>query len=286
MARVQFINAILTGKLGGTVYSKNKGGAYTRQLVKPTNPRTPAQTQARGRFNQAATGYSNVSDTIKQGWNQFAMDFFSPKTIKPGVTYTGFNAYVSLNSASLNAKALKSATDPTIALPAASSATFLDFQQKLSAPVAGLSAQIQGATPAIPINVRLNDFVYTSGGFTTLKLGLDAGGGAPITTPPVFKDFDGGIEVGYIVYGSSPMPNAQSQPKKTEQVVVAVVPPIDTITGWTSGDEIDFEITAPTNFGGTKFTYQTGQWVKFTCYVMNKYGQMQLIGSVTSEVTA
>lgn len=286
MARVTFINAILTGKLGGTVYSKNKGGAYTRQLVTPTNPRTPAQIQARGRFNQAATGYSNVPETVKQGWNAFAVDFFSPKKIKSGVTYTGFNAYVSVNSASLNAKALKSATDPSITLPATTTATFLDFQQKVSAPLSGLSAQIQGATPAIAINVTLNDFIYSGGGLTTLKLGLAAAGGAPITTPPVFKDFNGGIEVGYIVYGSSPMQNAQAQPKKAEQLVVAVVPPFGTLTGWTSGDELVLELGAVTSVGGTKFTYATGQFAKFTCYAINKYGQMQLIGSVVSEIVA
>jgi len=47
MAIIKF-SAIVSdarGKIGGNVFSRNKGGSYIRSYVKPINPSTPKQTQ-------------------------------------------------------------------------------------------------------------------------------------------------------------------------------------------------------------------------------------------------
>lgn len=284
MARVTFINAIMRGKLGGSVYSSNKGGAIVRQFVKPSNPQTPAQMQARATFTTAVSAYAALSALYQQGWNTFALNGFSPKHPKTGVTYSGYNAFVALTSEALNAKALKSATDPTVSIPAAATLTLFDFEQPVSPPVGAMSAQIQNSTGTIPISVALDSFVYTSGGTSVLTLNLDGGGGLPLTTAPNFKDYISKTSVGYVVYGSTPIATAQMQPKKTELFAVGIVPPINAVTGWTSGNQIAFDLSAVKNVGTSKFSYVTGQYAKFTVYAVNKSGQMQLIGSTVSEI--
>ena len=52
MAKIKF-GMMMTdarGKLGGQVFSKNKGGAYVRTKVTPSNPQTIAQTTRRALF--------------------------------------------------------------------------------------------------------------------------------------------------------------------------------------------------------------------------------------------
>jgi hypothetical protein len=52
MAKINFGQTVndARGKLGGTVFSKNKSGAYTRRKVTPANPRTVAQSRVRNFF--------------------------------------------------------------------------------------------------------------------------------------------------------------------------------------------------------------------------------------------
>jgi len=47
-----------SGKIGGHVASKNRGGAYLRTKVTPTNPNSPAQAGARALLASLSTGWS------------------------------------------------------------------------------------------------------------------------------------------------------------------------------------------------------------------------------------
>lgn len=73
MARILgYQNAILRGKLGGTVYSANRYGEYARQYVKPVNPNTLAQATARGNFSEAVGLWHSLTTTQKDAWQAFA----------------------------------------------------------------------------------------------------------------------------------------------------------------------------------------------------------------------
>lgn len=61
-----------SGKLGGHVYSKNRGGNYVRTNRVPSNPRTPAQILARSRFGQASAGWKGLSEIQRRAWAEFA----------------------------------------------------------------------------------------------------------------------------------------------------------------------------------------------------------------------
>ena len=61
-----------SGKLGGHVYSKNRGGNYIRTNKVPSNPRTAAQILARSRFGQASAGWKELTELQRNAWAEFA----------------------------------------------------------------------------------------------------------------------------------------------------------------------------------------------------------------------
>lgn len=61
-----------SGKLGGHVYSKNRGGNYIRTNKVPSNPRTAAQILARSRFGQASAGWKGLTEIQRAAWAEFA----------------------------------------------------------------------------------------------------------------------------------------------------------------------------------------------------------------------
>jgi hypothetical protein len=91
MASIKFGNMIVDarGKINGNVYSKNKGGAYARVRVKPSNPRA--------RLTSLSQAWKALTATQIAGWNQGAINF--PKSNRVGDRHiiNGNSLYVALN---------------------------------------------------------------------------------------------------------------------------------------------------------------------------------------------
>lgn len=103
----------LSGKMGGIVFSRNKAGAYMRQYVVPTDPATLAQLNSRALFGSSASNWHNLTNAEKMAWSSFSTNVFNPKNPSPGVAYSGFNAFVSLQNTILNAN--NKILDPVLA---------------------------------------------------------------------------------------------------------------------------------------------------------------------------
>ncbi len=110
MARVLgYVNAILRGKLGGNVFSANRYGEYVKQYVKPVNPNSQAQANARGSFAEALAMWHSLTSEQKQGWQSFADTALTGKS--------GINAYMSLRNRAINNERIRVSTSanlPTI----------------------------------------------------------------------------------------------------------------------------------------------------------------------------
>lgn len=74
MAKVVFGNGIaaMSGKLGGSVAARNKGGAYLRTWVKPTNPQTARQTAVRATLATNAQLWKDQTDATRTAWATWA----------------------------------------------------------------------------------------------------------------------------------------------------------------------------------------------------------------------
>lgn len=99
MASVKFGNFIVDarGKINGNVYSKNKGGAYARVRVKPSNPRSTFQTAVRAILTSFSQSWKALTATQIAGWNQGAINYPKSNRIGDRHILNGNSLYVALN---------------------------------------------------------------------------------------------------------------------------------------------------------------------------------------------
>lgn len=89
--------ADLRGKINGTVHSRNKGGAYMRNLVIPTNPQTAAQTAVRAALSGFSQAWRGLTSAARAAWNGAAVNFPSINVFGDVRELTGISLYNKLN---------------------------------------------------------------------------------------------------------------------------------------------------------------------------------------------
>lgn len=77
MAKIKFGAMMVdaSGKLGGQVFSKNRGGAYIRTKATPLNPQTTAQMSVRGIFASISSGWSGLTEASRQSFNNLVSSY-------------------------------------------------------------------------------------------------------------------------------------------------------------------------------------------------------------------
>lgn len=101
MARVLFSGVAgvdMRGKLNGSVFSKNKGGAYVRVKVTPVNPQTTSQQNARNRLSTNSQAWRGLTESQRQGWIDAAVNFPYTDIYGNSKQLSGFQLYVKLNT--------------------------------------------------------------------------------------------------------------------------------------------------------------------------------------------
>lgn len=91
------------GKLGGHVYSKNRGGAYVRTKVTPVNPQSTAQLLVRGFFTMLSQGWRTLTQVQRDAWNGAVENFQRTDIFGDIKKPSGINLYMRLNQNILNA---------------------------------------------------------------------------------------------------------------------------------------------------------------------------------------
>lgn len=70
MSKIKF-GALLVdmrGKQGGTVYSRNKSGAYSKNKVTPINPKTSFQQAQRNALSARAQAWRGLNPDARRSW--------------------------------------------------------------------------------------------------------------------------------------------------------------------------------------------------------------------------
>lgn len=77
MAKIKFgmMMTDASGKLGGQVFAKNRGGSYVRTKRTPSNPQTTAQMTIRGIFASISSRWSSLTEQQRNSWNGFVADY-------------------------------------------------------------------------------------------------------------------------------------------------------------------------------------------------------------------
>ena len=104
--------ADIRGKINGTVHSRNKAGAYMRNLVIPTNPQTPAQQAARNLLSSFSQGWRALTQAERDSWDAAAVNFPSSNVFGDPRTLSGNSLYIQINSNISNASGVAITTPP------------------------------------------------------------------------------------------------------------------------------------------------------------------------------
>lgn len=166
MASIQFGNIVvdMRGKVSGNVYSKNKGGAYSRVRVVPTNPQTSYQVARRSILTSLSQAWRGLTAANRTSWNNAVQNFRRVNRVGNAISLSGNALYVSLN---------KNLADVGIAANAAAPAPESVDTVTVSSFVADTTLQTLVLTlgGAVPANTSVKIFVTE-----TLSAGIDSPG--------------------------------------------------------------------------------------------------------------
>lgn len=105
MAKIKF-GMMMTdarGKLGGQVFSKNRGGAYIRTKVTPSNPRSTFQQAIRSLLSTFSQQWSALTAAQRATWNGAVANWSKTDIFGDIKNPTGKNLFVRLNNKAVNA---------------------------------------------------------------------------------------------------------------------------------------------------------------------------------------
>lgn len=87
----------ISGKIQGTVFARNKGGAYARGRGVVTNPRTPEQMRVRSIFATVSASWRNLTEIQISDWNELASETTYQNRLGDSRNYTGKALYQKIN---------------------------------------------------------------------------------------------------------------------------------------------------------------------------------------------
>lgn len=119
MALVKFINAIASGKVGGGVYSRNRGGPILRTWRKPSNHQTARQMAARACLANASATWRLMSDAQRSAWTLWATLNKVINRMGDSITLSGISAFNMLAARTIDRGAAPGMTPPNTAAPTA-----------------------------------------------------------------------------------------------------------------------------------------------------------------------
>lgn len=106
MARIKFSAIGITniiGKAGGTVFSRNRGGAYIKNFVMPSNPTSPRQMYVRALFAMLSSGWRALSQDVRNAWDAARENYPTTNVFGDTLILSGKALYQKLNGNLINA---------------------------------------------------------------------------------------------------------------------------------------------------------------------------------------
>lgn len=102
----------MRGKLNGSVFSRNRGGAYLRTKVTPSNPQTPSQLGARSLLASLSQQWRTLTVVERAAWNAVVENFPSVDVFGDQRIPSGQQLFIRLNTNITNVGAAVITTPP------------------------------------------------------------------------------------------------------------------------------------------------------------------------------
>ncbi len=92
------VAARISGSIGGTTFSRNRGGSYMRLRTIPTDPNTAAQQNARAIFSSQSQAWSALTAAQRAAFENWTKQNPIIDTLGASMLLSGHQAFVKLNS--------------------------------------------------------------------------------------------------------------------------------------------------------------------------------------------
>lgn len=149
MALVQFGGGVsaISGKSGGTVYARNRSGAYMRNWAKPTNAPSPIQTANRVRFGNQSQAFATLDTSVQEMWQGLASTITRKNRFGADYVPTGRQLFLEVNN-NLAANAKTELLNPPMNVTPPSLSDTLEFTANQdSGTLAEMELSITGVEP-------------------------------------------------------------------------------------------------------------------------------------------
>lgn len=90
-----------SGSIGGTTFSHNRFGLYTRARRVPVNPNTAFQQSQRDAFASSSAEWRGLTNVSRAGWEAYAASTPSVNKLGQAINLSGQQWYVAINSLAL-----------------------------------------------------------------------------------------------------------------------------------------------------------------------------------------
>lgn len=113
----------LRGSIGGTVFARNRSGAYARNRTKPVDPCSSRQVSVRAIMTMMYGMWALLTAAQRTAWSTFANNVTVSNRLGESITLSGFNMFTKTVAAMKTAGLAPVTTAPTVfALPSQSTA--------------------------------------------------------------------------------------------------------------------------------------------------------------------
>lgn len=99
MSKIKFSALVsgMSGKLNGSVFARNRSGAYVRNKTTPTNPQTIYQVEVRSRLATYSSKWRDLTQSQRNAWNSQVSEWAKTDIFGDIVNPTGKNLFTLVN---------------------------------------------------------------------------------------------------------------------------------------------------------------------------------------------
>lgn len=108
----------ISGSIGATTFSHNRGGTYARRRAIPVTSTTVSALAAKARLTNASQSWGSLTSAQRLAWSVWAQMNPVTDTLGDKITLTGHAAYVMLTTRLLQAGLTAVTTPPVVTAPA------------------------------------------------------------------------------------------------------------------------------------------------------------------------
>jgi hypothetical protein len=268
----------LKGRIGGTVFTKNKAGQIARVYRTPVSSRSQAQNIVRQSFQNVSKSWKNLIAPIGSYWQTFATSVYAPLKRTNHGQYSGYQAFVACQQAAANSN--KWITPVSIVSDTSGGPlglTQVPWSQFTNPEEVSIQPNLHDTNlPAK--NITIANVTISQVGAVVLRLqwipvGLTGLGGS------IFIDANS-LPMGFIVYISDPISNPGNTPKhQFKQIICSTGHMLITTPNLNTSHYADFTFSANPLLTNSKQFPSTGHYVLLSVVNISPLGTQSLIGS-------